>query len=82
MSTLTLAIERELPNLEPEAARSFEQAVEAMLKMARRRGDSVTSSAEAAKPYVTQPQPLGLKVGSHSHKWTDWLDEAEGSGWK
>jgi hypothetical protein len=82
MSTLTLAIERELPTLEPDAARSFEQAVEAMLRMARRKKDSTTSNGVKTKPYLTQPQPLGLKVGMHTHKWTEWLDEAEGPGWK
>ena len=77
MSALTAAIERELPQLEPEAARSFELAVEAMLRMARRRAQGPSTRQDPPTPYVTNPRPIGLKTSGASHKWSDWLDEVE-----
>jgi hypothetical protein len=79
MSTLTLDLERELQTMTPDAAAHFERAVREMLLLVKQKK---VSPDIPMKPYVTQARPLGLKVGNGSHKWTDWLDEAEGAGWK
>ena len=81
MSALTLELGTELDALDPEDAVHIQRAVREMIQLARRRKDPATAIT-ATKPFSTQAQPLGLKVGQHSHKWTDWLDEAEGPGWK
>ena len=80
MSMLTLELGAELDALDPEDARHIQCALREMIQLARRRKDSAVTSAP--KPFSTQAQPLGLKIGQHSHKWTDWLDEAEGPAWK
>ena len=82
MSTLTLTIERELPALEPEAARSFALAVEAMLRMARRRSDDAATGVGTAKPYRTQPRALGLRPGLSYDHVAELIEAADGADWK
>jgi hypothetical protein len=78
MSTLALELGAELETLDPEDAQHIQRALREMIQLVKRK----TKVVAPAKPYVTEGEPLGLKVGNGSHKWTDWLDKAEGPDWK
>jgi hypothetical protein len=80
MSKFTLELERKLQTLPPDAAAHLERAVREILKLIPK--NRVADQGLPVKRYVTQARPLGIKVGNGSHKWTEWLDEAEGAGWK
>lgn len=74
MNTLTA----ELEALDPEDALHIQRAVREMLQLVKRK----PKAAAPARPYVTEARPLGIKTGNGSHKWADWLDDAEGPAWK
>lgn len=78
MSTLALELGAELENFDPEDAQHIQRAVREMLQLVKRKPKVATPT----KPYVTEAQELGIKLGNGSHKWTAWLDEAEGPDWK
>ena len=83
MNALGVNLEKELEALDPEDALSIQRAVLEMIQIVNRKcGPDPFKSMRLTQPYVTQARPLGLNVGNGSHKWTDWLDEAEGPGWK
>jgi hypothetical protein len=65
MSILTLQIERELPSLEPEAARHFETAVLAMLRMAKRKtpGDGTSIAKQEENRYTLPTRDLQVRPG-------------------
>ena len=80
MSTLTLEIEKELPTLEAEAARQFERAVIAMLRMARRKepdkhieGPAKDDSRRAR--YTLPAWNLGVTPGQDLTKLAHFEDE-------
>jgi hypothetical protein len=84
MSTLPLELGAELDTLDPADAQHIQRAVREMIQLVKRKraAGKAPLPKTAAKPYITEASPLGLKLGQDSHSWTEWLDEAEGPGWK
>ncbi len=83
MDAIAMNLEKEFEALEPEDAQSIQRALLEMIQLVnRKRGPALSQPMRLTQPYVTQASPLGLKVGNGSHKWSDWIDEAEGPGWK
>ncbi len=83
MNAIAVNLEKEIEALDPEDARSIRVALREMIHLANRKRSTVSPKpARLTPPYVTEAGPLGLKVGQGSHKWTDWIDAAEGPDWK
>jgi hypothetical protein len=77
MSALTAEIDRVLPLLDEKAAKIFEMHVQGLLENAKKMAHLKPSPSARTATALPPPQDLGFKIQSGSHKWMDWIDEAE-----